>query len=94
MAVVPADLLHFVRHGEVHNPDRILYGRLENFGLSDRGHEMAERVANTLQVRPIVKIISSPLQRAVESAEPIPAAGRPHVDTYARFIEACRAFKL
>lgn len=71
MAVVPADLLHFVRHGEVHNPDRILYGRLEHFGLSDRGHDMAKHVADTLQVRPIVKVISSPLQRAQESAAPM-----------------------
>ena len=93
MAVVPADLLHFVRHGEVHNPDRILYGRLENFGLSDRGHEMAQRVANTLQVRPIVKIISSPLQRAVESAEPIAKALGLRIDIDERLIEAENVFE-
>jgi broad specificity phosphatase PhoE len=68
---VPADLLHFVRHGEVDNPDRILYGRLEGFGLSERGLQMAERTAGALATRPIAKIYSSPLQRAMESAAPL-----------------------
>jgi broad specificity phosphatase PhoE len=68
---VPADLIHFVRHGEVHNPDRILYGRIDGFGLSERGHQMAERAASALATRPIAKIYSSPLQRAVESANPL-----------------------
>lgn len=36
--------IHLVRHGEVDNPDGILYGRLPNFGLTERGHEMARRV--------------------------------------------------
>lgn len=66
-----ADLLHFVRHGEVDNPERILYGRLEGFGLSKRGHQMARRTASALATRPVARIISSPLQRAVESAAPL-----------------------
>jgi broad specificity phosphatase PhoE len=37
--------VHLVRHGEVFNPDRVLYGRLPNFGLSDRGALMAEAAA-------------------------------------------------
>jgi broad specificity phosphatase PhoE len=93
MAIVPADLLHFVRHGEVHNPDRILYGRLENFGLSERGHDMAKRVANTLQVRPIVKVISSPLDRARQSAQPIAEALGLSVDIDERLIEAENVFE-
>jgi broad specificity phosphatase PhoE len=93
MAIVPADLLHFVRHGEVHNPERILYGRLENFGLSERGHQMASRVADTLQVRPIVKVISSPLQRARESAEPIAQALGLGIDIDERLIEADNVFE-
>lgn len=68
---MPADFLHFVRHGEVHNPDRILYGRLEGFGLSERGREMASRTAGALATRPIARIVSGPLQRAIESAGPI-----------------------
>ena len=66
---MPADLLHFVRHGEVHNPDRVLYGRLEGFVLSERGIAMAERAASALATRPIARIFSSPLERAVESAK-------------------------
>jgi broad specificity phosphatase PhoE len=93
MAIVPADLLHFVRHGEVNNPDRILYGRLENFGLTDRGHDMAKRVADTLQVRPIVKVISSPLQRAQQSAAPIAEALGLSVDIDERLIEAENVFE-
>ena len=39
---VPADLVHLVRHGEVFNPDRVLYGRIPGFGtLSELGHRMA-----------------------------------------------------
>ena len=68
---MPADFLHFVRHGEVHNPERILYGRLEGYGLSDRGQQMAARSASALATRPIAKIYSSPLQRAQESAAPL-----------------------
>jgi len=93
MAIVPADLLHFVRHAEVNNPDRILYGRLENFGLSDRGHDMAKRVADTLQVRPIVKVISSPLQRARQSATPIAEALGLSIDIDERLIEAENVFE-
>ena len=35
---------HVVRHGEVHNPAKILYGRLPGYHLSDLGREMAEVV--------------------------------------------------
>ena len=38
-----ATTIHFVRHGEVHNPDHILYERLPGFHLSDRGRRMAGR---------------------------------------------------
>ena len=37
--------IHLVRHGEVHNPEGILYGRMPGYGLSQRGFEMADRVA-------------------------------------------------
>ncbi|MES1171346.1 MAG: histidine phosphatase family protein, partial [Actinomycetota bacterium] len=38
-------LVHLVRHGHVHNPDKILYGRLPEFRLSDAGEAMARAVA-------------------------------------------------
>jgi broad specificity phosphatase PhoE len=65
--------VHLVRHGEVFNPDRVLYGRLPNFALSERGALMAEAAATHLAAlnRPIAALISSPLQRAQESAAPM-----------------------
>lgn len=90
---MPADLLHFVRHAEVNNPDRILYGRLDNFGLTDRGHQMAKRVADTLVVRPIVKVVASPLLRTRQSAEPIAKALGLPVEVDERVIEGDNVFE-
>jgi len=67
---VPADLVHLVRHGEVENPSGVLYGRLEGFGLSDRGHRMAQLAADSLAGHDIRRIVASPLQRTRESAAP------------------------
>jgi broad specificity phosphatase PhoE len=69
---VPADRLHLVRHGEVHNPRRVLYGRLPGFGLSVDGRRMARQAAEFVHAmeRPVTALISSPLQRTRESAEP------------------------
>jgi len=67
---VPADLVHLVRHGEVHNPDGVLYGRIPGYHLSERGHRMAELAAASLADHPVTAIIASPLQRTRESAEP------------------------
>jgi broad specificity phosphatase PhoE len=72
---VPADRLHLVRHGEVHNPTRVLYGRLPNFRLSTAGREMTRQAADYVHGldRPVTALLSSPLQRARESAEPFTA---------------------
>jgi len=61
-----------VRHGEVHNPGRVLYGRLPGFRLSADGRRMARDAARAIQSdgRPIGGLVCSPLQRARESAEP------------------------
>ncbi len=67
---MPADLIHLVRHGEVFNPDGILYGRLPNFRLSELGQRMAAAAAESLSEHPITGLYVSPLQRAQESAEP------------------------
>jgi broad specificity phosphatase PhoE len=69
---VTADRLHLVRHGEVHNPRRILYGRLPGYGLSADGRRMARQSANYVQGlgRAIGGLVASPLQRTRESAEP------------------------
>lgn len=67
---MPADLVHLVRHGEVHNPDGILYGRIPGYHLSELGHAMADAAAASLEGHPIVALYASPLQRAQESAQP------------------------
>ena len=69
---MPADRLHLVRHGEVHNPSRVLYGRLPNFRLSADGRRMTQQAAQHVHDlgRPVAALLASPLQRARESAEP------------------------
>ncbi|KQR49104.1 phosphoglycerate mutase [Microbacterium sp. Leaf161] len=67
-----ASRLHLVRHGEVHNPKRVLYGRLPDYHLSRAGREMAQAAADHVASldRPVAALYSSPLERAQESAEP------------------------
>ena len=69
---MPADRLHLVRHGEVHNPARVLYGRLPNFRLSAEGRAMARSAADHVRAlgRPVSALYASPLQRTRESAAP------------------------
>jgi len=92
---VPADLIHLVRHGEVYNPDGVLYGRLPGFTLSELGHLMARAAADSLraQGRDIRVLVASPLQRTQESAAPLSATfGRP-IDTDERVIEPTNVFE-
>ena len=62
-----------MRHGEVHNPEGVLYGRLDGFHLSDLGREMARLVAAHLEPNDITHVVASPLERAQETAAPIAA---------------------
>jgi broad specificity phosphatase PhoE len=62
-------VIYIVRHGEVHNPTKILYGRLPDFRLSDVGRDQARSAGNALWGKPIAAIYASPLQRAQETAE-------------------------
>jgi broad specificity phosphatase PhoE len=65
--------IHLVRHGEVENPTGVLYGRLPGFHLTARGSASAEASAQALAAtgRRIGRVWSSPLERAMESAEPV-----------------------
>lgn len=65
--------LHLVRHGEVANPDHIVYASLAGFGLSPRGRRQAEATAARLTTRPVSAVWSSPLDRARETADLIAA---------------------
>ena len=66
-------IVHVMRHGEVHNPEKILYGRLPDYHLSERGRAQAQAVADWLADRDIVYVVASPLERAQETAAPIAA---------------------
>lgn len=90
---MPADLIHLVRHGEVHNPDRILYGRLPGFGLSELGHRMAQMSAVSMKGRNIVSVVASPLQRTRESAAPWGSVFDLAVDIDERLIEPRNRFE-
>ncbi len=87
--------VHLVRHGHVHNPDAVLYGRLPNFPLSDTGRQMADAVAEYLVETglPVSRVIASPLQRAQETAEPIARAFGLPIDSEPRIIEAGNVYE-
>ena len=85
--------MHVLRHGEVHNPAGVLYGRLPGFGLSEDGHRMAEVAAAALAGRDVTAVIASPLQRAQETAGPAAAAFGVDVDTDERLIESDNVFE-
>jgi broad specificity phosphatase PhoE len=67
-------VVHLLRHGEVHNPEGVLYGRREGYHLSALGRKMAQRVADTIGDRDITHLRCSPLERAQETAAPLAAA--------------------
>src|SRR5215475_12086337 len=86
-------IVHLVRHGEVDNPGRILYGRLPDFHLSEAGRGMAKAAAEFLADRDVTVLRSSPLERAVETAEPIGAELGLPIMVDDRLIEAANHFE-
>jgi len=94
-----ATTLHLLRHGEVHNPDGVLYGRLPGYHLSERGRLMAERVAGHLSGADgaaradVTLVVASPLQRAQETAAPIARVFGLEITTDPRLIEADNHFQ-
>ena len=84
----PLTKVHVVRHGEVYNPDHVLYGRLPGFRLSLRGLEQAKLVAKHFGEMPIGYVAASPLERARQTAMPLSEAGGVPIATDERLIEA------
>lgn len=66
-------VVHLLRHGEVHNPDGVLYGRLPGFRLSEEGRLMAKAATAFLAGHDVALLLSSPLERAQETAAPLAA---------------------
>lgn len=89
----PPSTVHLLRHGEVHNPDRILYGRLPGYRLSYRGLDQAVHAAEYLAQFDVAYLVSSPLKRAEQTAAPLAAALDLPVATDERLIEAANVFE-
>ena len=85
--------VHVIRHGEVHNPEKILYGRQPGWRLSDRGQEMAAVLGKWSTTIDVGALHVSPLQRAQETAAPIAAATTLSITTDERLIEAANIFE-
>ena len=85
--------VHVVRHGEVHNPQKILYGRQPGWTLSERGHTMATTLGDWSKSIDLGALHVSPLQRAQETAGPIAAAHNIKITTDERLIEAANVFE-
>ena len=88
-----AQTIHFVRHGEVHNPEKILYGLQPGWRLSDRGNEMAAVIGEWSANLDLGAIHSSPLQRAQETVAPIIAKHKLSLATDKNLIEASNIFE-
>ncbi|MEV8145264.1 histidine phosphatase family protein [Specibacter sp. NPDC078709] len=90
--------VHLLRHGEVFNPDGVLYGRLPEFHLSERGRAMAVMVAEHFSALKNdggapVYLVASPLTRAQETAQPTAEALGLEIVTDPRIIEAENHFE-
>jgi broad specificity phosphatase PhoE len=85
--------VHLLRHGEVHNPAKILYGRLPGYRLSDDGVSMAKRAADWFAEKDVVHLVASPLERAQQTAQPLAEAKGLDIHTDERIIEAGNAFE-
>lgn len=85
--------VHFVRHGEVFNPDKVLYGRLPGYRLSDVGLSMAGVAADALAGHDLAALYSSPLERAQQTAEPFATRWGLGVTLDDRLLEAENVFE-
>lgn len=93
MSQTPDTIVHLLRHGEVHNPDGVLYGRRDGFHLSALGVRMAEKVADSIRDRDITHLRVSPLERAQETARPLAEARGLEIVTDDRVIESTNKFE-
>ena len=85
--------VHIARHGEVENPEKILYGRQPGWRLSNRGQQMAETLGEWSKSINLGALHVSPLQRAQETAAPIARAHGIEITTDERLIEAANVFE-
>jgi len=91
--VTERTIVHLLRHGEVHNPEGILYGRLPGYHLSAVGRKMADRAGEYFAARDVAAVIASPLERAQETAAPVAAAHHLPIATDERIVESTSVFE-
>jgi broad specificity phosphatase PhoE len=89
----PRTVVHLLRHGEVHNPGKILYGRLPGYRLSELGVQMAQAAAEALAGRDVTHVVTSPLERAQQTAQPIGTRFSAAVTIDERLIESANVFE-
>lgn len=85
--------VHVVRHGEVENPQKILYGRQKGWFLSKRGEEMAKVLGEWSKPLNVGAVHASPLERAQQTAKPMADAHGLAINTDERLIEAANIFE-
>jgi broad specificity phosphatase PhoE len=88
-----ATTIHLLRHGEVYNPEKVLYGRLPGFRLSAAGEEMARVAASWFVGRDVTGLYTSPLERARQTAEPLEAMFDTAAIAEPRVIESANVFE-
>lgn len=86
-------VVHVLRHGEVYNPEQVLYGRLPGYRLSETGEAMALAAAEWLADKDLTRVVSSPLERAQQTAAPIAGKLDLPIEIDDRLIEAGNAFE-
>ncbi|MDQ1287462.1 MAG: hypothetical protein QG622_1027 [Actinomycetota bacterium] len=86
-------VVHLLRHGEVDNPEKILYGRLPGYHLSELGLRMADRAASYFADRDVTVVTASPLERAQETGTPISTVHGLSLGSDERLIEAANVFE-
>ena len=91
--VSTATVVHLLRHGEVFNPEKILYGRLPGFRLSELGVQMAKAAATALAGHDVTRLFASPLERAQQTAEPFAALFKLPIEVEDRLIESANVFE-
>ncbi|WIM68029.1 histidine phosphatase family protein [Corynebacterium breve] len=86
-------IVHLVRHGEVHNPGKILYGRIPGYHLSSRGQSMAAAAAQSFERHDVTYLAASPLERAQETARPFSQVTSLPIQTDEDLIESGNTFE-
>ena len=86
-------VVHVLRHGEVYNPEKVLYGRIPGYRLSELGVQMAKAAAQAVAERDITYVVASPLERAQETAAPIAAEFKLDIASDVRLIESANYFE-